>query len=57
MRYTQSLKKVYGATNLKSANFAFDNFKTEWSTCSGTVDVWVRNFLHVVQLYDHGSDV
>lgn len=56
-RYTQSLKKVYGAPNLKAANVAFDNFKTEWSTYPGAVDVWVRNFSHVEQLYDYGSDV
>lgn len=56
-RYTQSLKKVYGAPNLKAANVAFDNFKTEWSSYPGAVDVWVRNFSHVEQLYDYGSDV
>ena len=56
-RYTQSLKKVYGAANLKAANVAFDNFKTEWSNYPGAIDVWVRNFSHVEHLYDYGSDV
>lgn len=56
-KYTQSLKKVYGAPNLKAANVAFDSFKNEWSTYPGAVDVWVRNFSHVEQLYDYGSDV
>lgn len=56
-RYTQSLKKVYGAPNLKAANVAFDNFKTEWSNYPGAIDVWVRNFSHIEQLYDYGSDV
>ena len=56
-KYTQSLKKVYGAPNLKAANIAFDSFKNEWSQYPGAVDVWVRNFAHIEQLYDYGSDV
>lgn len=56
-KYTQSLKKVYGAPNLKAANIAFDSFKNEWSQYPGAVDVWVRNFCSIEQLYDYGSDV
>lgn len=56
-RFTQSIKKVYGAANLKAANTAFENFKNEWSNYPGAVDVWVRNKAHVDQLFDYGSDV
>ena len=56
-RYTLSLKKVYGSPNLKAAKTAFENFKTEWSIYPGAIDVWTRNFSHIEQLYDYGSDV
>ena len=56
-RYTASLKKVYGSPSLKAAKAAFENFKTEWSIYPGAIDVWTRNFSHVEQLYDYGSDV
>lgn len=56
-KFTQSLKKVYGATNLKAANTAFDTFCKEWEQYRGAVDVWKRNFLHVEQLFDYGSAV
>lgn len=56
-KYTQSLKKVYGAPNLKAAKVAFETFKNEWKQYPGAIDVWERNFGHVEQLYDYGSDV
>ena len=56
-RYTASLKKVYGSPSLKADKAAFENFKTEWSIYPGAIDVWARNFSHIEQLYDYGSDV
>lgn len=55
--FTTSLKKVYGAPSLKAALAEFEKFKTTWSAYPGAVDVWVRNFAHVEQLYDYGSEV
>lgn len=56
-KFTQGLKKVYGATNLKAANAAFEIFCKEWDKYPGAVDVWTRNHAHVEQLYDYGSAV
>lgn len=49
-KYTQSLKKVYGAPNIKAAKVAFERFKNEWNQYPGAIDVWERNFSHVEQL-------
>lgn len=56
-KFTQSLKKVYGASSLKAAQAAFDTFCKEWSQYPGAVEVWKRNFSHVEQLFDYGSEV
>lgn len=56
-KYTQALKKVYGAPNLKAAKVAFENFRKEFSAYPGAIDVWERNFKHVEQLFDYGSDI
>ena len=56
-KFTQGLKKVYGAANLKAANAAFEIFCKEWDKYPGAVDVWTRNYAHVEQLYDYGSAV
>lgn len=56
-KFTQDLKAVYGAVNLKAANHAFDLFCNNWKQYPGAVDVWKRNFKHVEQLYDYGSAV
>lgn len=56
-KFTQGLKKVYGAANLKAANAAFEIFCKEWDKYPGAVDVWKRNYAHVEQLYDYGSAV
>lgn len=56
-KYTQSIKKVYGATNLKAATVAFEQFCKEWESYRGAVDVWKRNWAHVEQLFDYGSAV
>lgn len=55
--YTAQLKKVYGAASLKSAEAEFERFKQAWSQYPGAVDVWVRNWPHVEQLFNYGSAV
>lgn len=56
-RFTQDLKKVYGAPSLTAAKKAFETFCDTWKTYSGAVDVWKRNFIHIEQLFDYGSAV
>ena len=56
-RFTQSLRKVYGAINLKAANTAFEQFCKEWVSYPGAIGVWERNYHHVEQLYDYSSAV
>ena len=56
-RFTQSLKKVYGAPSLQACRKAFELFVQEWSQYPGAVAVWERNFSHVEQLFDYGSAV
>ena len=56
-KFTQSLKRVYGAANLKAAKTAFESFCNEWKQYPGAVSVWERNFIHVEQLYNYGSAV
>lgn len=55
--YTQSLKKIYGAVNLKATNAAFEVFCKEWEKYPGAVEVWKRNYTHIEQLYDYGQAV
>lgn len=55
--FTSALKKVYGASSLKACHSAFESFKQQWSHYPGAVDVWVRHFAHVEQLFDYGSNI
>lgn len=55
--FTAQLKKVYGASSLKAAEAEFERFKQAWSRYPGAVDVWVRNWGHVEQLFNYGSAV
>ena len=55
--FTAHLKKVYGAASLKAAEAEFERFKQAWSQYPGAVDVWVRNWQYVAQLFDYGSAV
>lgn len=55
--FCADLKRVYGALNLKAANAAFETFCKNWSHYPGAVDVWKRNYQHVEQLFDYGSNV
>jgi len=55
--YCGQLKKVYGAPSLKAAEAEFEKFKQTWSQYPGAIDVWIRNWKHVAQLYDYGSAI
>jgi len=55
--FTASLKKVYGAPNLKACQSAFEAFKQQWSAYPGAINVWTRNFHHVEQLFEYGSAI
>ena len=55
--YTTQLKRVYGAPSLKAAEAEFERFKQAWSQYPGAIDVWVRNWAHVEQLFSYGSAV
>lgn len=55
--FTAQLKKVYGAASLKASQAEFERFRQVWSKYPGAVDVWVRNWQHVEQLFNYGSAV
>ena len=55
--FCAQLKKVYNAPSLKAARTEFDKFKQSWHMYPGAIDVWERNWQHVEQLYDYGSNV
>ena len=55
--FTTSLKRVYSASSLKACESAFETFKNEFSRYPGAISVWERNFEHVRQLFDYGSDI
>ena len=56
--FTAQLKKVYGAASLKAAKAEFEHFRQAWGgKYPGAVDVWVRNWQHVEQLFNYGSAV
>jgi len=55
--FTGQLKKVYGASGLKAAEAEFERLKQNWNQYPGAVDVWVRNWKYVEQLFQYGSAV
>lgn len=55
--FTAQLKKVYGASSLKAAQAELERFKQAWGQYPGAVDVWVRNWQQVEQLFNYGSAV
>jgi transposase-like protein len=55
--FTASVKKVYGAPSLKACQAEFEKFKQAWNSYPGAVDVWIRNFSHIEQLFDYGSSI
>lgn len=54
--FTAQIKKVY-AVSLKAAEAEFERFRQAWIQYPGAVDVWIRNWTHVEQLYHYGSAV
>jgi Transposase and inactivated derivatives len=56
-KYTAQLKQVYGAPSLKAAEAEFEKLKQAWSQYPGAIDVWVRNWAHVAQLFSYGSAI
>lgn len=56
-KYTAQLKKIYGAASLKAAEAEFERFRQSWSSYPGAVDVWVRNWIYIEQLFNYGSAV
>ena len=54
-KFTASIKRVYSASSLKAAQTAFESFQNEWAQYPSAVDVWVRNFKHVEQLFNYSS--
>lgn len=55
--FTAQLKKIYGAVSLKAAREEFEKFQEAWKNYPGAVNVWVRNFKHIEQLFNYGSAV
>lgn len=56
--FTAQLKKVYGAASLKAAKAESEHFRQAWGgKYPGAVDVWVRDWQHVEQLFNYGSAV
>lgn len=55
--FTADLKKVYGAVNLTTARAEFEKLCYTWKQYPGAVRVWERNFQHVEQLFEYGSEV
>ena len=55
--FTAQLKRVYGAPSLKAAEAEFERFRQAWIQYPGAIDVWVRNWPHVEQLFNYGSAV
>lgn len=55
--YTGQIRKVYGAASLKAAQAEFERFRQAWSQYPGVVEVWVRNWDYVEQLFNYGNAV
>lgn len=55
--FTAQLKRIYAAPSLAAARDEFQRFREAWSRYPGAVDVWVRSWKHVEQLFDLGSAV
>ena len=55
--FCRSIRAVYGAPSLASAESAWDAFRGEWSRYPGAVAVWERSLDQVWQLFSCGSEV
>ncbi|MET3202660.1 UNVERIFIED_ORG: transposase-like protein [Bacillus proteolyticus] len=56
-KFCKYLKKFYGASSFKASHATFDAFEKCWWKYPVLIDVWKRNFSHVEQLFDYGSDI
>lgn len=52
--FTASLKKLVWCAACQSQ---LESFQQQWSKYPGAIDVWIRNFKHVEQLFDYGSAI
>lgn len=53
--FTAQLKRMYAAPSLAAARSELERLQQDWNRYPGAVDVWVRNWQHVEQLFDLGS--
>ncbi len=53
--FTAQLKRMYAAPSLAAARSELERLRQDWNRYPGAVDVWVRNWQHVEQLFDLGS--
>ncbi len=53
----QSLKNVKRHPTIEDNVTIYSNVQKEWAQYPGAIDVWKRNFIHVEQLFNYGSDV
>ena len=53
--FTAQLKRMYAAPSLAAARSELERLQQDWNHYPGAVDVWVRNWQHVEQLFDLGS--
>ena len=43
--------------SLKAAKAEYERFKQTWNQYPGAIDVWIRNWNHVAQLFNYGGAV
>jgi putative transposase len=55
--FVKDLRRIYGAVNVEEARRRFEEFKKNWVAYRGAIAVWERNFNHVEQLFNYGSEV
>lgn len=55
--FCADLKKIYGVPSLKTAQFEFERFCEKWKKYPGAVALCLKNFSHLIQLFDYPSAV
>ena len=55
--FTGDLRSIYGAPNVKIAEERFEHFQKKWEGYTGAVEVWKKNWNHVTQLFNYGSEI
>ena len=56
-KFSISIKNVYSAPSQNACLTEFEKFKELWSEYPGAVNIWIRNFQHVEQLFDYPSSI